>query len=479
MTKNSLKKKVAIYIRVSTLEQAEHGFSIDEQKERLIAYCKAMNWDIAGIHVDGGFSGKDTNRPALQKMLEEIKKYNIVLIYKLDRLSRSQKDTLSIIEDVLIKSDVDIVSLQENLDTSTPFGRAAIGILSAFAQLERETFKERSILGRTGRARSGKWVGTSRPPIGYDYNVEKQQLVVNPLEAIQVKKVFDLYLQGTGLQKIARIMRDEGYTHKYGDWLYWGGVTLMIRNPVYTGKVKFNNQYFDGMHEAIIDQETFDKANEMLNSRQTGQLYKRKSPISKFLYCGACGARMFYRAKKNVIPKYYCYSRFGRPEHAVKDKNCKMRIWHAKLIDDAILVEIKQIATNKRELKKKINQKPLKTDNTKELKISLDKIKKQINKLLELYQLDNMPLDELNEKIQKMHKEKGLIESEISKNEKQKEENDLTIHSIQETAKQIYMNWDEYDVMKKIELLEIIIDHVTVYEDNIEIHWKFENMANE
>ena len=161
-----------IYIRVSTREQAEEGYSIGEQEERLKKYCDAMNWNIGGIFIDPGFSGANINRPALQKMIKEIERGNgdIVLVDKLDRLSRSQYDTLFLINKVFSAHNCSFVSRAEAFDTSTPFGRAMVGILSVFAELERERIKERMSDGREGRAKEGKYRGGGHIPIGYDYD---------------------------------------------------------------------------------------------------------------------------------------------------------------------------------------------------------------------------------------------------------------------------------------------------------------------
>ena len=131
-------KRAALYIRVSTQEQAQEGYSIGEQRERLIAYCKAHDWAIADIYVDGGYSGSNLKRPAIQKLMTETAKFDVVLVYKLDRLSRSQRDTLYLIEEIFLPNTVDFVSMQESFDTSSPFGKAMIGLLAVFAQLERE-----------------------------------------------------------------------------------------------------------------------------------------------------------------------------------------------------------------------------------------------------------------------------------------------------------------------------------------------------
>src|SRR5699024_2103123 len=148
--------RVALYLRVSTKEQTEN-YSLPNQEEKLTAFCKAKDWDIFDIYSDGGFSGADTDRPDLQRMLNDIKqkKIDAVMVYKLDRLSRSQRDTLELIEDHFLKNDVNFISITESLDTTTPMGRAMIGIMSAFAQLEREMIAERMRDGQIRRAQAG------------------------------------------------------------------------------------------------------------------------------------------------------------------------------------------------------------------------------------------------------------------------------------------------------------------------------------
>ena len=137
------------YVRVSTDNQLDN-YSIEEQAERIKAYCKAKGWNLLYIYTDGGYSGGNTNRPALQKMLAAIKRSEAaaVVVYKLDRLSRSQKDTLTLIEDSFLAYNTDFISINENFDTSTPFGRAMIGILSVFAQLEKDQITERFTIDR-------------------------------------------------------------------------------------------------------------------------------------------------------------------------------------------------------------------------------------------------------------------------------------------------------------------------------------------
>ena len=187
-----MKKLTACYARVSTQEQVKEGYSIDEQIERLRSYCEAMGWNRFKIYVEAGASGGNMNRPALQEMLKDIRSGMIekVVVYKLDRLSRSQKDTLNLIEDEFLAHGVDFISMCENFDTSSPFGRAMVGILAVFAQLEREQIKERMNMGREARAKEGKWVGVGNSPVGYDYI--DGALQINEFEAVQIRELFEL-----------------------------------------------------------------------------------------------------------------------------------------------------------------------------------------------------------------------------------------------------------------------------------------------
>ena len=160
----------ACYVRVSTENQLEN-YSIEEQLDRLKSYCRAKDISVVKYYTDGGYSGGNINRPSLQQMLRDIEDNMIdtVVVYKLDRLSRSQKDTLMLIEDKFLAYNVDFISVNENFDTSTPFGRAMIGILSVFAQLEKDQITERFTMGRIGRAKSGCFHGGAYAPTGYDY----------------------------------------------------------------------------------------------------------------------------------------------------------------------------------------------------------------------------------------------------------------------------------------------------------------------
>ena len=145
-----MKIRVIIYIRVSTQEQAREGYSVNEQRERLIKYCEAMGWEIVEVYIDPGYSGGGMDRPGLKALIRRVEEGGIdkVVVYKLDRLSRSQLDTLYLIEKVFLANNTDFISMTENFSTNTPLGRAMIGFLAVFAQLEKDKINERTIMGK-------------------------------------------------------------------------------------------------------------------------------------------------------------------------------------------------------------------------------------------------------------------------------------------------------------------------------------------
>lgn len=462
--------KASLYLRVSTIEQAEHGYSIDEQRERLISYCKAMGWDVAGIYIDPGFSGSNMERPGLKNMIAEIKNYDKVVVYKLDRLSRSQKDTLTIIEDTFIKNNIDFVSLMESLDTSTAFGRATIGILSAFAQLERENFKERSKLGRTGRARTGKWVGAGKPPIGYEYDVDKQELVINEYEAQQIKTIFDLYIKGKSYVSILNEANKLGFKHKYGEWNNFGNLANTLKNPVYTGKVKFNGQYFPGNHQAIITEEVFNKTQELIKERTNTDVYKQRNAFSHLLWCGECGTHMGFRHKKDRFsrqPRFYCRSKDTANKRLNID--CSIGTFLAAEVEEFVLDKINSLPTDKRKLEKAMGSSAKKDLSW--INKRLDEIVKQSNRILELYQVGTIEVDLLNKKIKELQEEKSklvdLQEQELS--EKENKKSNLLI--MQKAIIDIKKNWNKMELNAKINTLNVLIDRIILNCGNIEIYW--------
>jgi len=161
-------EKIAVYTRVSTEDQARDGFSLDAQLEKLRSYCKARDWAIAEEYVDKGYSGRDTNRPAYQRMLSDIELWNILLVMKMDRIHRNSKNFM-VMMDQLKDKEKEFVSMTESLDTSTAMGRFVMDIIQRIAQLESEQIGERVYVGMRQKAKGGKGLLGSPAPYGYTY----------------------------------------------------------------------------------------------------------------------------------------------------------------------------------------------------------------------------------------------------------------------------------------------------------------------
>lgn len=474
-----MKKRVFLYVRVSTQEQAKEGYSIDEQIERLKDYCKAMGWIIVKIYTDAGFSGASTDRPALQDMIKDIEagKGNSVVVYKLDRLSRSQKDTLSLIEDSFLAHKVDFVSMTENFDTSTPFGRAMIGILSVFAQLEREQIKERMGMGKEGRAKDGKWHGGGYVPIGYDYT--DGELVINEFEAMQIREIHKLYQEGKAFNAIDGIFAERGYTQKHGKW-HTKRIKEAMLNELYIGKITYNGQVYDGTHEPIIDNETYKKSIALYQSRDYSHCknHGRTTYLGSLIYCKHCGARFgafsCMDKRYNKEYRYYtCYSRRKTARNMIKDPNCKNKNYRREELDKMIFDEISKLAQDPTHIHE-IRQSNFSDDDVQKanlIKKEIAKIDAQKSRYMDFYAIEEYTMEEVQAKTKPLNEKKRKLEQEL----KSLTDGQSTI--TEQEAIQIVESWE--DVMNEGDfdqiriLINSLIERIEIDNEDVDIFWKF------
>lgn len=465
-------KRAALYIRVSTLEQAQEGYSVGEQRERLIAYCKAQDWLIADIYVDGGYTGSNLNRPGIQKLIAETDKFDLVLVYKLDRLSRSQRDTLYLIEEVFRPNNVDFISMQESFDTSSPFGKAMIGLLAVFAQLEREQIKERTWMGRMARAKAGLYHGSGNIPIGYNYVDGK--LVVNPYEAEQVQKIYEWYLAGMSLKSIAERLQDEGYTNRYSSYNSWSSVRNILENETYTGRLHFGDVLVENAHEAIVSDEQFRAVQALRGKRK--ELYGKNAFVSKhlltgLLFCGRCGGR-YYLRNSGKYSYYACYSRTKQMKSMIKDPNCKNKIWKASELEPIIDVKIRELLQNPQMAADIAAARPKAEPPAKNAGIErrLREIDRQIGKLMELYQQDDIPPELLGERINKLYAERTTLQASLTP---VVDPEALSFDLVEELITDAVQIWDFADESQKRRIMQSLISRIVLTDDNVEIEWTF------
>ncbi len=251
MTPN--KPLAAIYVRVSTQEQVQQGFSLDAQQEALENYAKALGYGLFRIYRDEGKSAKDiTHRPEMVQMLQdaENKKFSAIFIYKLDRFSRSLKDLILTI-DKLKELGVDFVSLQDKIETTSASGKLMFHIISAFAEFERNIIGDRTKFGMERKAKEGGFI--TKAPRGY--KLVDKELIPHEEEAEQIPNIFNEFLK-TEIS-LTQLAKKNNMTTS--------GIKKLLQNITYIGKVKFGKQETEGQHQSLIDKQLFEQVQTKLN----------------------------------------------------------------------------------------------------------------------------------------------------------------------------------------------------------------------
>jgi DNA invertase Pin-like site-specific DNA recombinase len=364
-TKQKKRIYCAIYTRKSTTEGLDQEFTtLDAQREaaeNYIASQKSEGWvQLQEQYNDGGFTGANIERPALQKLLSDIKEHKVscVVVYKVDRLSRSLMDFAQLLE-FFEKHNVTFVSVTQHFNTNSSMGRLTLNILLSFAQFEREIISERT-RDKMGAARKrGQWLG-GRPALGYNLDKENKRILINEEEAALIREIFALYIKGNSLLDVARIINDKGYRTKhlsYKSGKVFGGkkygvthIQWIIRNVIYAGKVEYKGIIYEGQHEPIIDEATFKAAQAQLAlNRRERKVTKNKECtglLSRLLHCKACGAFMFhtYTLKKNLHKyRYYLCSSAQKRGY----DTCPNKTLNAQSIEDAVIARLKTMFSGK------------------------------------------------------------------------------------------------------------------------------------
>lgn len=273
-------KRIAIYIRVSTLDQAREGYSLEVQKKTLKKWCDDRKYDIFDLYADKGISGKDIeHRPDMNRLLNDAKEgnFNIVLFWALSRFTRSVSDLYTTMEKFQ-KWNVDMVSYTEAFDTSTPMGRAMLGIVGVFAQLERELTSERVSAAMAERALQGK--RTCSEILGYDLD-GKDSFKINEKEAEYVHFCFNEYLMRKNLSEVASEANKRGFRGKRGKIPTAWSIQKILTRTQYCGFNTFLGGIYKGNYESIIDVETFNRVSTLLERQGKVTGRRRIEPIIK------------------------------------------------------------------------------------------------------------------------------------------------------------------------------------------------------
>ena len=409
MKRKTKKIRCAIYTRKSTEEGLEQEFnSLDAQRESGEAYIasqKHEGWKcLSTRYDDGGFTGGNMERQALRRLLADISsgKIDCIVVYKVDRLSRSLTD-FSKIMDVLDGHDVSFVSVTQQFNTSTSMGRLMLNVLLSFAQFERDIISERTRDKIAAARRKGKWVG-GRPILGYDIASTSAggRVTVNEDEAVMVRQIFELYLEHRSLIPTLRAIDSRGWRTKR--WTTRKGqphggkpftkesLHRLLTNVAYVGKVRYRDEVYEAEHAAIVSGTLFDRVQNVLrsNSRSAGTMVRNKhgALLKGLLTCGSCDCRMThtYTSKGNKRYRYYVCANARKRGY----ENCPTRSVPAAEMERFVVERIAAIGKDDdiltrtmthAQLQNKVNLKSLRTERRR-LKRELGKLDAELRTLI-------------------------------------------------------------------------------------------------
>lgn len=462
--------KTAIYIRVSTEEQAKEGYSISAQKQRLKAFCIAQDWEVVGMYVDEGISAKNMERPNLQQMLKDIElgKVECVLVYRLDRLTRSVLDLYKMLE-IFEKHNCKFKSATEVYDTTTAMGRMFITIVAALAQWERENMGERISMGYAEKVRQGKY-GLNFRPFGYNLDLKTGKLTINKKEAKIVRLIFDLYLNGKGVNQICKYLNDRNISTRDGNTWNDKPLMQMLKNPLYKGSTRWKDFTVNNTHEPIISEDLFEQVQKTIEDRRTTEPRRVSSRyiFSGKIKCLKCGSPLvgYYTTGKLAngetikYPQYRCLKK--------KTGQCigSSSVSEKRLEEEFIsFLEKRQFEQQyERVIEKGSIEKrgiAIETDLT-ELKKELEKLEARKKKWQYAWSEDLITDDDFRKRMSEAKKEEEILREQINALEDKEENDTLSFDSeqIKKVLKNIRKNWDQLDQHEKKNLINSIIKEI-------------------
>lgn len=501
--------KVAIYIRVSTEDQAKEGYSLEVQREFLINYAKREGWEI--YHPDGNDvyeddeSGYTRERTELKRLLTDAKrgKFNMVLVYKIDRFSRKLKDLLNLVDE-LEEMNVGLKSATEYYDTSNSAGKMMFQQLGSFAEFERNRIKERVFPGMVKGVEKGNWQGARYSPYGYSYNKldpEKKLRVVKE-EADIVKMIYMMYLSGQSTQQIAGYLYRKGYKTRSGGKFNTKLICDILKNQVYLGNLVWNEYHYNkkqktlkgykyvrnepskviiakGKHEAIISQEDFDAVQKKLELARKGVVRKCNSndyPLTGILLCARCGNRFqgcvntatrenkktktkrrYYRCSARQTYDIDCSNSYARADELESEVYGIVSAIFSQDIDDARLLNLVRNASlyHSEDIEKESGEQKIKLEENLLKQERLSKVFSEGLLAIEAYKKQIMPLrdeeKEIKSRIKKL--ELSLIE---------RERNEEYLRLIKDVVNHFETTEEKMDIVTKKGLLKILFRYIKI-----------------
>lgn len=454
----------AIYLRVSTDSQAQDGYGLDVQYNSNERYCMAYDMKNVVVFVDDGYTGVNDMRPAFQYLLKLMRERRIKLVitHSLDRIGRTQMLILKFLKEDCAKAGCEFFAVKDSIDSRSKqtYG-ILISILSIFAEFDHNAIVEKLYMGRKQRALDGLWKGGGNPPYGYFYSKEIKNLAVDPDKALIVQKVFELYntMEYSPL-KIANVLGLSSDVVVFN----------ILKNRTYLGEITFKGKQYQGVHQRLIGDDEFEKAQLILKSRS---ITRNPSTylLSSLVYCGECGAKMRYmqygKGEKNL--KLICYSQYGSnaKRNLVKDKDCCNCKYNAEEVEQAVIKIIFASAIRyKDEIKEKLTNDGDVIDG---LIKKVAELRIEYNRLWKAYQRlgDDKILDDA-EKV-KVEIEKHERDIEV---EKEKKGVSKKMEEKAELLRTLPDMWNMFAPKQKQNVVRALVHRVVLTEGKIQVYLK-------
>lgn len=449
-----MKKMNVAYLRVSTEAQTEK-YGLDMQRQKILDYCERNRVVIDRWYVDGGYSGSKLDRPEIQKLLDDAERDLIktVYIYKLDRLSRDTADTLELMYRILPKYGVKVVSMTEEIRTDNPMDKVMLTMNAAMNQYEREVIRMRMSAGMVERVKKGYWMGGGRVPWGYYYDRNDGILHVDETQAEQVRNAYKLYLKGYSCEKISHILGFKGERV----------VAQILKRKSNIGFIEYKGTVYKGLHEPIVDEETFYRTQDLMKKRTTNSHLASDNLLTGLCYCGVCGARMRYQ-KWGSYHKLVCYSQMdSSKEYMKRSRNCNNIKPKANYIENEVVEAFKMFAIT---IDRQKEQEP--ENRVAFLEKEIKNANAKIKKMYSLY-FDRQS-EHILEMVTEEEKKLSALESELQN----EIENTQTHRSDKKIAdiKNMADIWDRLETKEKNRILKECIDKIIIAGIDVNIYFR-------
>lgn len=436
-------KKVAIYTRVSTLEQANEGYSIEGQEQRLKAYCKVHDWENYEFFVDAGQSASNTDRAGLQNMLNRLDEFDLILVYKLDRLTRSVRDLMSLL-DTFEEKDVKFRSATEVFDTTSAIGKLFITLVGAMAEWERSTITERTTQGR--RVATEKGIYTTVPPFYYDkiegtlYPNDKKEIV----EYI-VKRAKD----GVSIRGITEELNNSIYDPPKGKRWDKSLISYVLTAPVSRGHTHIGDVYVENTHEPVISEDDYNIYMKSISQRTHSRGIKHTAIFRGKLTCPNCGYYLSLNTSKRTKrdgsvdydERYIC-------DRCRSDKEAENITIQSKEVERAFINHVKH---GELDVDTRDNQ-----EQEEQSIIDVDKVKRQRKKYQQAWAMDLMS----DEEFQALIKETDDLLDQYNRQQLRKKERKHNHKQIEATQELILNAWSNMSEKDKEDLVNASISHI-------------------